>query len=653
SVAHIIPKPLPTKSRKRDRKDRRTSRVPPAPPAQNTMKSSPRGLAAASTAAILLGGSPGLCHAGSLRRSGESADGDSTATVRVSVALGEGDASSRAYEYRIMNGMEDGFEVISDSLHHEPLIIMDGLENDWSDRPPGTEIEDEEELSEGKLEELEEYINDEHLNVEGGWDHDWHHHASIAEEGEEGNEEELQHEGDAGAPKEHLSNVTWTFADPKEPLHGRREQTCASNERLWFFKFLTDHYGYETSWRLERRASNGAWRVISKGPPGFTKYHDDTIYQGRTCLPGGQMYRLRIIDAAKDGFCCAYGTGFYSFKVDDNVIFDSKKKKTYTNEASHTFYVGMPLNNDNGSPFAGRTSVCGANKSQIRIKIWTDKFGKENTWQLRSVATGQVIRQRGLNYYSTTQKTDNVAVCVPYGKYRFTLTDGVGDGICCGQQGDGRYELYMDGRMMLYGSDFTYGKSKSHDIVAGYHTRFDRMSAREEEYLECHNWRRKMYHERFGSAYVPLEYDLSLAADAQKWADALLNDCNVNGIKHEPGVVQGENLAKNTGSGKWGQLYPVENICRRWFEREEDWGWPDNAHFTQGLWRSALYLGCAESQKSMYGGKGMCRIQVCRYARAGNCNMGKYQSNVGDNYKTPMLMEHNPCGPPCPPNGCH
>lgn len=117
---------------------------------------------------------------------------------------------------------------------------------------------------------------------------------------------------------------------------------------------------------------------------------------------------------------------------------------------------------------------------------------------------------------------------------------------------------------------------------------------------------------------------------------------------------QGENLAKNTGSAgsKWAQLYPVENIVRRWFEREETWPYPRNAHLTQGLWRSARYVGCAESEKTMDNG-GTCRIQVCRYARAGNCNMGAHKAADGDNWKIPMLMDHNPCGPACPPNGCH
>lgn len=390
-------------------------------------------------------------------------------------------------------------------------------------------------------------------------------------------------------------------------------------------------------------------------------YADNTLYTGAVCLKGDKMYKLTIKDRASDGMCCDFGDGTYSYTIDGVTEFDANKEKTFTDQGQHIFYVGMPTPENNGNlpggPMSGRVDggspgVCGANEQQIRIVFVSDIYAAENSWELRNMDTNRVVRSKGLKSYANgSSQSDTVNVCVPHGNYRFTLKDGIGDGICCGKQGDGRYELYMDGELMVYGSDFTYGKVRSHDIIVGYDPA-DQMTQREVQYLNCHNWRRKKYHEDFGASYRPLKYDLTLAADAQHWADELLNDCAVDGIKHEPGVIQGENLAKNVGNGSFGQLYPVENICRRWFEREEKWPYPDNAHFTQGLWRSANYVGCAESVKSMSNGA-TCRIQVCRYARAGNCNMGQYKATIGDNWKVPMLQEHNPCGPPCPPGGCH
>lgn len=351
-----------------------------------------------------------------------------------------------------------------------------------------------------------------------------------------------------------------------------------------------------------------------------------------------------MLDSNKDGF--TPGEGTYSYSVGGKIEFDSNFKKTFTEKRAHDFYVGYPA----PASFSPRYNNCAEDEQQIGIRITTDKYGAENAWELTSVLTGQVIRSVGLKTYANgAPRTDSVDVCVPSGKYMFTLTDGVGDGI-----GAGVYELLLDGELMVHGSDFRYGRKVQHAIVVGYDTQLtNQMSQREVQYLDCHNWRRKKYHEQFGTSYVGLKYDLSLAADAQAYAIQLLDACEIDGIKHEEGLEQGENLAKNMGEpNTYGQLYPVENVCRRWFEREETWPFPNNAHFTQGLWRSTRYVGCAESTKTMSNG-GTCHVQVCRFARAGNCNMGQYKATVGENWKIPMLMDHNPCGPACPSNGCH
>ena len=68
------------------------------------------------------------------------------------------------------------------------------------------------------------------------------------------------------------------------------------------------------------------------------------------------------------------------------------------------------------------------------------------------------------------------------------------------------------------------------------------------------------------------------------------------------------------------------------------------------MWRATKYVGCADSVKAIPGGK--CRYQVCRYARAGNCNMGYYyNATTGTNWMTPMLADETKCGPECTPEG--
>lgn len=95
-----------------------------------------------------------------------------------------------------------------------------------------------------------------------------------------------------------------------------------------------------------------------------------------------------------------------------------------------------------------------------------------------------------------------------------------------------------------------------------------------------HNKRRKVWHEANNVTYVPLVWSPALAKMSRVYAVKLLDACNTRGIKHEPGVEFGENLAKNKGRNGWGQLYPVKNIVRRWVDREEGLNYPSNGHLT-------------------------------------------------------------------------
>lgn len=97
----------------------------------------------------------------------------------------------------------------------------------------------------------------------------------------------------------------------------------------------------------------------------------------------------------------------------------------------------------------------------------------------------------------------------------------------------------------------------------------------------------------------------------------------------------------------WGQLYHPSKIVGRWVEWEILRPYPGNAHLTQALWRPSKYLGCGESVKDFRNGK--CRVQVCRYSRAGNCEMGNYNATFDKNWLPPMLADTSRCGPDCPP----
>lgn len=306
------------------------------------------------------------------------------------------------------------------------------------------------------------------------------------------------------------------------------------------------------------------------------------------------------MDAGRDGLCCKYGKGMYSYSLDGKIKYSSKYTATFTRQAVKTFVVPLP---DNNLPLSERNSVCGSGKQQLKIALKLDDFGNENSWEVRNIDNNRVVKRVNRGVYGANDSTE-IKMCLDDGKYRFTIFDGAGDGICC-RSGKGHYKLFLDGDLMVDEQYFNTGKKRSHVIIVGYSKSLS-LTQREQDYLNAHNWRRRKAHQEANVDYVPLKWSNGLARHAASWADELLKDCDVVGIKHEPNVEQGENLAKNTGKGTWGSLYPVENIVRRWVEREEGWNWPANAHLTQALWRSSNYVGCAESSKSMNNG-GTCR----------------------------------------------
>lgn len=246
--------------------------------------------------------------------------------------------------------------------------------------------------------------------------------------------------------------------------------------------------------------------------------------------------------------------------------------------------------------FVGKSGNGNVIGHRLAIEIHTDKFSEETSWKVEYIGeesrSSKVVYSVKPETYQPHQR-DFVELTLEPGKYKFTLTDEYGDGFCC-NEGKGSYALYLNDEKLVSGGYFL--QKLSFTILVGWQPG---MSTRDQQWLEAHNTRRKDWHERHGKAYVPLKWSTSLAEDAQNWAEELLNECDDDGIRHEPNISQGENLAKNKGSANSGysQLYPADNILRRWVEFEEFWGYPRNAHLTQALWRGSTYLGCGDSLK--------------------------------------------------------
>jgi len=232
----------------------------------------------------------------------------------------------------------------------------------------------------------------------------------------------------------------------------------------------------------------------------------------------------------------------------------------------------------------------------------------------------------------------------PEEQYQLTLYDEVGDGICC-KSGNGAYTLSIEesGSFTPLVTGGNFKKTKMAHLIS-VRSKEPPLSSRDEEWLTAHNTRRKYWHNYYQKSYVPLKWSGELAASSQLYAEKLLATCGDQGIEHDPDNKYGENMAKNKGMGTWGSLYEADKIVGRFVDREVDIGYPHNYHLTQALWRATRYVGCGESE--MYWNGGTCRIQVCRYSKAGNCDMNR------DNWEEKMMLDDSGCFPDCPPEGC-
>ncbi|KAL3764953.1 hypothetical protein ACHAWU_003813 [Discostella pseudostelligera] len=305
---------------------------------------------------------------------------------------------------------------------------------------------------------------------------------------------------------------------------------------------------------------------------------------------------------------------------------------------------------------------CSSNQRGVRIVIKTDQEGHETSWSFRRLSDSQADYlgpDDGGNYESST--TYSGTICAPIGMYQFIIKDSFRDGLCCAS-GSGYYSVEVQNengswRDAVKGNKFLGAKQHIVDVGRTEST----MTDRDKAYLVAHNKRRMEWHAYYGKQYVPLKWSRGLKESSKEYADKLLAGCKGDDPKHDPYTIYGENLARNEGSGFWGQLYEPDDIVNRFVEREVGLPWAKNGHLTNVLWRATQYVGCAESETSYSVTKPnghvvqhTCRIQVCRYAKPGNCSMGSYRRSNGiHDWVTPMLMDDSPCGPDCPPEGCY
>ncbi|KAL7549259.1 hypothetical protein ACHAWF_012523 [Thalassiosira exigua] len=290
-----------------------------------------------------------------------------------------------------------------------------------------------------------------------------------------------------------------------------------------------------------------------------------------------------------------------------------------------------PVPNNNAAPTASHPN----GNSCISVRVVTDKFGEETGFYMSTNPKDGSVPRKVFQYAVGSLESEKL-----YRKYTFTIKDK-NAGICC-SFGKGSYSIELDGQVVASGGRFMKS-SISHDILVGYKPKID---ATDKQWLQAHNTRRRLFHEQNGKKFMPLKWSTELAKDAANWAEKVSSQCK---YIRDAQSKSGENMAimkyryKEVGSPK----ETPEHILRRWSDQKEGKGYPDNMTFTQVMWHSSHYVGCADKVSRNSDGQ-YCFVHICRYMRPGNCAVGSY-----GNWLIPTLKETTPCGSACPKIGCY
>lgn len=297
---------------------------------------------------------------------------------------------------------------------------------------------------------------------------------------------------------------------------------------------------------------------------------------------------------------------------------------------------------------------CRAACTQVRVTVLTDNYPGDTSWKL--TRKGKTKMSDSLENGEKNQEHVQIKCLRRSGEYQFTISDKVGNGVCC-QEGDGFYKVETkSGRrwhVLLSGGKFRHEESSRVWIGKNYGRNIvKKMTWWEKSLLDAHNWRREQYHGGWDTDYVPLKWSPELAKRSQAYAHVSADECK-DGIPAQHGEQQeyGENVLGTKGSSNsaYSKFKSANGYLKQFVERESNWEWPRNGHESMAMWRATQYVGCANATTHWESGNNeiICHRVVCRYAKPGNCKAGK-----PFNWTQEAMKDNTACGPMCPPEGC-
>jgi len=203
-------------------------------------------------------------------------------------------------------------------------------------------------------------------------------------------------------------------------------------------EIFTDNYPEDINWELVDQntgATIGGDDLSISGAP-------NTLYTWNSCVSATGCYDFYIFDLFGDGICCAEGFGYY------NVYFNGVLEAT----------GGSYLDGETVASIGG-CSAGGCPEGTMVLQIQTDNYPTETEWQLIDTTTGAIVASDDLAVGGTANTLYTWNICVSNnGCYEFIISDGAGDGICCGF-GNGFYNLTLNGNIIKTGGSFAFSET--------------------------------------------------------------------------------------------------------------------------------------------------------------------------------------------------
>lgn len=223
----------------------------------------------------------------------------------------------------------------------------------------------------------------------------------------------------------------------------------------------------------------------------------------------------------------------------------------------------------------------------------------------------------------SNEETNVFAYCLTKGRYLFEILSG-----------SPSFSFKIEGEEAVWGGYFGTPVELGYQIYLGYEPPYLPMDETDKKWLDSINKRRKIFHEENGASYRRMVWSPYFKELAGERSQGIVD----SGCTFPPGSGDaGETISAMISGGQF-EVDPEKVLATAYSDEDR------KQLFTQMVWRSSRYVGCSSTVGAFLNKDGdqlYCHASVCKYARAGNCDVTE------ENWLNQTLADRTRCGPPC------